>query len=173
MFSKGQDNNSSSGGEPLVATKPRLCTLRAGLAREQTDQERSNQEDKEKEESTRKEQEARKEEASGRTPGSWTSVSQILEDPNSSLQAPDIELEAASACHGVWGRLQLRFSRADETADHSYQGGGASSSSSTTTGLRRRSRTAREERPPVVCTRGVRTIAETSTCAAEVCSACR
>ena len=70
--------------------------------------------------------------ASGRTQGSWTSVSQIEEDPNSSLQAPEIELEAASARLGIWGRLQLRFGRAGETEDQGYQGGGASSSSSTT-----------------------------------------
>ena len=37
---QGQYNHSSSGGESLVATRPKLCTLRAGLAREQKDQER-------------------------------------------------------------------------------------------------------------------------------------
>ena len=94
---QGQTTRCSSGGESLVATKARLCTLRTSLTREQTDQERSKQEEKEQETSTRKDQEAMNEVASGRTQGSWTSVSQIVEDPNSSQQAPDIELEAASA----------------------------------------------------------------------------
>ena len=76
-------------------------------------------------------------------------MSQNLEDPNNSLQAPDIELEAASARHGIWGRLQVRFGRAEETEDHGYQGGGAASSSSTTTGLQRGPETAKDEGPPV------------------------
>ena len=46
---QNQYNHSNSGGESLVATRPKLCTLRAGLAREQKDQERSQQKEKEKE----------------------------------------------------------------------------------------------------------------------------
>ena len=147
---QGQYNHSSSGGESLVATRPKLCTLRAGLAREPKDQERSQQEEKEKEESIRKGQEARNEEASGRTPGSETVTSQRWEDPNSSLEAPNIvELEAASARHGIWGKLQLRFGRASEVEESGYMGAAASSSSSTTTGQQRGSKAVREDSPPV------------------------
>ena len=81
--------------------------------------------------------------------GLGTSVFQNWEDPHSSLEAPDIELEAASARHGIWGKLQLRFGRASEIEESGYQGGATSSSSSIMTGRQRGSKAVREENPPV------------------------
>ena len=76
-------------------------------------------------------------------------MSQKWEDPNSSLEAPNIvEFEAASARHGIWGKLQLRFGRASEVEESSYPGGAASSSSSTTTGQKRGSKTVGKKTRP-------------------------
>ena len=91
---------------------PRLCALRRAPSREQTDHERSQQ--RTRQENTRNEQEAMNSNASGRTQTSWDVVSETTNprDPNSSLEAPNsttFEVEASSASHGVWGRIQMRL----------------------------------------------------------------
>ena len=55
-------------------------------------------------------------------------------DPNGSLEASFVELETSSVRHGIWGKIQLRFSGGGgETGNLGYKEGGTSASSSTGT----------------------------------------
>ena len=52
--------------------------------------------------------------ASGRARNSWDVISETTDPrvPNSSVEAPSsttFEVEASSASHGVWGRIQMRL----------------------------------------------------------------
>ena len=78
-----------------------LCALRVNPPGREQKGQGPEQERKEQEKNIRKDQEATMSVASGHTQGSWDVVSEFAEDPNSSLEAPAIELEASSARHGI------------------------------------------------------------------------
>ena len=98
--------------EHSTRLQPRLCALRPSPAREEHDQQGSEQ--RTSQENIRNVQEARNSSASGRTPPPGERVSEA-EGPGGldhSLEAPNstvFEVEAANASHGVWGRIQMRL----------------------------------------------------------------
>ena len=98
--------------EHSTRLQPRLCALRPSPAREEQDQQGSEQ--RTSQENIRNVQEARNSSASGRAPPPGERVSET-EGPGGfdrSLEAPNstvFEVEAANASHGVWGRIQMRL----------------------------------------------------------------
>ena len=106
----GQPTSCSYGGESKGSVRPRLCALRGGTSARETKDQGSSKEESRKEQENKSEQEARESVASGRTQRSEEVPLAGSTDPNSSLEASFVELETSSVRHGVWGKIQLRFS---------------------------------------------------------------
>ena len=131
---QGQQISFSEKGESKGSVRPRLCALRGGSSAREPKDQGSQQEESRKEKENKSEQEARESVASGRTQGSEEVPLGGPADPDSSLEASCVELETSSVRHGIWGKIQLRFSGGGrESRNLGYQEGGTSASSSSGT----------------------------------------
>ena len=131
---QGQQISFSEKGESKGSVRPRLCALRGGSSAREPKDQGSQQEESRKEKENKSEQEAGESVASGRTQGSEEVPLGGPADPDSSLEASCVELETSSVRHGIWGKIQLRFSGGGrESRNLGYQEGGTSASSSSST----------------------------------------